>query len=46
VDSYGLLIEFDTIGEEIHNSKTVLELINKFPRIDYTVAAKGYERQK
>lgn len=45
VDSYGLPIEFDITGGEIHDSKAAKDLINKLPLSDYIVADKGYDSE-
>ncbi len=45
VDSYGLPIEFDITGGEIHDSKAAPELIDKLPISDYVIADKGYDSE-
>jgi len=45
VDSYGLPIEFDITGGEVHDSKAAPELIDKLPKTDYVIADKGYDSE-
>ncbi|VAW91179.1 Mobile element protein [hydrothermal vent metagenome] len=45
VDSYGLPIEFDITGGEIHDSKAAPGLIDKLPISDYVIADKGYDSE-
>ena len=43
VDAYGLPVEFDITGGEVHDSKAAPELLAKLPTSDYTIADKGYD---
>lgn len=45
VDSFGLPIDFDITGGEVHDSKAAPALIDKLPKTDYTVADKGYDSE-
>jgi len=45
VDSYGLPLEFDITGGEVHDSKAAPELIDKLPKSDYVIADKGYDSE-
>ncbi len=45
VDSYGLPIEFDITGGEVHDSKAAPPLIDKLPKSDYVIADKGYDSE-
>lgn len=46
VDAYGLPIEFDLTGGEVHDSKAAPELIARLPFADYTIADKGYDSEE
>lgn len=43
VDGFGLPIEFEITGGEVHDCKIAPELINKLPVSDYVIADKGYD---
>ncbi|WP_170235922.1 hypothetical protein [Colwellia demingiae] len=43
VDSYGLSIEFDITGDEIHDSKIAPEVVDKWLSSSYIVTVRGYE---
>lgn len=45
VDSYGLPIEFQLTGGEVHDAKVALELILKLPKSAYVIADKGYDSE-
>jgi len=45
VDSYGLPIEFDITGGEVHDSKAAPGLIDKLPTSDYIIADRGYDSE-
>lgn len=44
-DAYGLPIDFDITGGEVHDCKNALEFINKLPVSEYLVADKGYDNE-
>jgi transposase len=46
VDAYGLPIEFDLTGGEVHDSKAAPELIARLPFSDYKIADKGYDSEE
>jgi transposase len=46
VDAYGLPIEFDLTGGEVHDSQAAPELIARLPPADYTIADKGYDSEE
>ncbi len=46
VDAYGLPIEFDLTGGEVHDSKAAPELIARLPFADYMIADKGYDSEE
>jgi transposase len=46
VDSYGLPIEFELTGGEVHECKIAAEFIEKLPTADYIVADKGYDSEE
>jgi transposase len=46
VDAYGLPIEFDLTGGEVHDSKVAPELIVRLPLADYIIADKGYDSEE
>ena len=46
VDAYGLPIEFDLTGGEVHDSKAAPALIARLPLADYTIADKGYDSEE
>lgn len=45
VDSYGLPIEFQLTGGEVHDAKAAPDLIIKLPKSDYVIADKGYDSE-
>ncbi len=45
VDAFGLPIEFDLTGGEVHDSKAAPELIARLPLSDYIIADKGYDSE-
>lgn len=46
VDAFGLPIEFEITGGEVHDSKIAPELIGKLPASDYVIADKGYDSEE
>ncbi|MFO1257726.1 MAG: IS5 family transposase [Gammaproteobacteria bacterium] len=46
VDGFGLPIEFEITGGEVHDCKIARELINKLPVSDYVIADKGYDSEE
>lgn len=46
VDGYGLPIEFEITGGEVHDCKIAPELIEKLPASDYVIADKGYDSEE
>jgi len=46
VDAYGLPIEFDITGGEVHDCKAAPELIEKLPTAEFTIADKGYDSEE
>lgn len=46
VDAYGLPIQFDLTGGEVHDSKAAPELIVGLPFADYIIADKGYDSEE
>ena len=46
VDAFGLPIEFDLTGGEVHDSKVAPELIVRLPLADYIIADKGYDSEE
>ena len=46
VDAYGLPIEFDLSGGEVHDCKIAPEFIAKLPASDYVIADKGYDSEE
>lgn len=46
VDSFGLPIEFEITGGEVHDCKIAPELINILPTSDYVIADKGYDSEE
>jgi transposase len=46
VDSFGLPIEFELMGGEVHDCKIAPEFIEKLPVSDYTIADKGYDSEE
>ena len=46
VDAYGLPIEFDITGGEVHDCKAAPEFFEKLPRADYMIADKGYDSEE
>jgi transposase len=45
-DSYGLPIDFEITGGEVHDCKSAPELIAKLPTADFTIADKGYDSEE
>ena len=45
VDAYGLPIEFQLTGGEVHDAKAAPELIAKLPKSEYIIADKGYDSE-
>lgn len=46
VDSFGLPIEFELTGGEVHDCKVAPEFIEKLPVSNYTIADKGYDSEE
>ena len=46
VDGFGLPIEFEISGGEVHDSKIAPRLIDKIPVSDYVIADKGYDSEE
>ena len=46
VDAYGLPIEFDLTGGEVHDSKAAPALIARLPLADYRIADKGCDSEE
>jgi transposase len=46
VDGFGLPIEFEITGGEVHDCKIAPELIDKLPVSDYVIADKGYDSKE
>jgi len=46
VDGFGLPIEFEITGGEVHDCKIAPELIDKLPASDYLIADKGYDSEE
>jgi transposase len=46
VDAFGLPIEFQLTGGEVHDAKAAPELIAKLPKADYTIADKGDDSEE
>lgn len=46
VDAYGLPIEFDITGGEVHACKAAPELFAKLPDANYMIADKGYDSEE
>lgn len=46
VDAYGLPIEFEITGGEVHDCKAAPELIAKLPASNYIIADKGYDSEE
>jgi len=46
VDAYGLPIDFEITGGEVHDCKVAPEFIEKLPSADFTVADKGYDSEE
>jgi transposase len=45
VDAFGLPLEFDITGGEVHDSKAAPGLIEKLPKGQYVIADKGYDSE-
>lgn len=46
VDAYGLPIDFEITGGEVHDCKIAPESIEKLPTAEFTVADKGYDSEE
>jgi len=46
VDAYGLPIQFELTGGEVHDCKVASPWIEKLPSAEYTVADKGYDSEE
>lgn len=46
VDAYGLPIDFEITGGEVHDCKIAPEFIEKLPDADFTIADKGYDSEE
>jgi len=46
VDAYGLPIDFEITGGEVHDCKIAPEFIAKLPKADFTIADKGYDSEE
>ncbi|MFI4956367.1 MAG: IS5 family transposase [Gammaproteobacteria bacterium] len=46
VDSYGLPIDFEVTGGEVHDCKAAPEFIEKLPVSNFTIADKGYDSEE
>lgn len=46
VDAYGLPIDFELTGGEVHDCKNASEFIKKLPVSTYTIADKGYDSEE
>jgi transposase len=46
VDAFGLPIEFELTGGEVHDCKIAPALIEKLPISDYLIADKGYDSEE
>lgn len=46
VDAYGLPIDFEITGGEVHDCKVALEFFAKLPDADYMIADKGYDSEE
>lgn len=46
VDAYGLPIEFELTGGEVHDCKAAPALIEQSPNSDYIIADKGYDSEE
>ena len=45
-DAYGLPIDFEVTGGEVHDCKNAFEFISKLPISDYLIADKGYDSEE
>lgn len=45
VDAFGLPIDFEITGGEVHDCKVAPEFIEKLPNADFTIADKGYDSE-
>jgi transposase len=45
VDAYGLPVDFEITGGEVHDSKVAPEFFSKLPDADYMIADKGYDSE-
>lgn len=45
VDAYGLPIDFEITGGEVHDCKVAPEFVAKLPAADYIIADKGYDSE-
>ncbi|KTD54681.1 transposase [Legionella santicrucis] len=46
VDAFGLPIDFEITGGEVHDSKVASEFIEKLPTAGHTIADKGYDSEE
>jgi transposase len=46
VDAYGLPIDFEITGGEVHDVKIALAFFAKLPDVDYMIADKGYDSEE
>jgi len=46
VDAYGLPIDFEITGGEVHDCKVAPEFIAKLPASEYTIADRGYDKEE
>ena len=46
VDAYGLPIEFELTGGEVHDCKVAPDFVEKLPASDYIIADKGYDSEE
>jgi len=45
-DSYGLPIDFEITGGEVHECKIACDFVEQLPIADYTIADKGYDKEE
>ena len=45
VDSFGLPVNFDITGGEVHDSRAAENLLNKLPKSEFIIADRGYDSQ-
>lgn len=46
VDAYGLAIDFEITGGEVHDCRIAPEFIEKLPKAAFTIADKGYDSEE